>query len=167
MPSHSWLARRSLCPFHFDSLFSYVGLTLRPKPWPCALTAARQRVDEVAAAHGTRVTACLANHFGEGCSSIPWHSDEVRAHGDAKLVLALSLGGQRRMLLRQKSSAAAPTTPISVGLPPGSAVVMAGVAQDYWEHALPLDRGAAPRRVSLTFRTIVPGYEEGRDPPSV
>lgn len=42
---------------------------------------------------------------------------------------------------------------------------MAGVAQDYWEHALPVDAAAAPRRVSLTFRSIVPGAEEGRPPP--
>ena len=151
------------------TLFSYVGLTLRPKAWPMhhALTAARQRADLIAAAHGTRITSCLANHYGAGSDSIPWHSDEVRAHGDAKLVLSLSLGGERRMLLRPKraGSEGRGDGVLALTLPPGSAVAMAGAAQDYWEHSLPLDSRAAPRRVSLTFRTIVPGYEEGRSPP--
>ena len=91
----------------------------------------------------------------------------MRAHGDAKLVLALSLGGERRMLLRPKgtSSEARVEGVMALTLPPGSAVAMAGAAQDHWEHSLPLDSRAAPRRVSLTFRTIVPGYEEGRSPP--
>ena len=37
---------------------------------------------------------------------------------------------------------------------------LAGDAQARYEHALPLDVGAAPARISLTFRSIVPGFEE-------
>ena len=150
------------------TIFSYVGLTLRPSRWPDALEAARARANLVAAAHGTQhFSACLANHYTENACSIPWHSDEVRAHGDSRLVLALSLGGERRMTLRPRhgSTSQPAVQPMSLRLPAGSAVAMAGDAQEFWEHALPLDPGAAPRRVSLTFRTIVPGYEEGRPPP--
>ena len=161
------LQQRATAYFGDDgTTFSYVGLTLRPKPWPAELAAVRKRAELVAAAHGTRITSCLANHYGEGRDSIPWHSDEVRAHGEAKLVLSLSLGGARRMLLRPKGSGGDLPAPVTaLTLPPGSAVGMAGSAQDFWEHSLPLDPGAAPRRVSLTFRTIVPGFEEGRPLP--
>ena len=79
-------------------------------------------------------------------------------------MLAVSLGGERRMLLRRKLSDRAQPA-MALALPSGSAVAMAGAAQEHWEHSLPLDDGAAPRRVSLTFRSIVPGYEEGRAPP--
>ena len=44
---------------------------------------------------------------------------------------------------------------------------MAGAAQEHWEHCIPLDEGAAPRRISLTFRSIDLGFEEGRTPPMV
>ena len=47
------------------------------------------------------------------------------------------------------------------------ALVMAGETQSQWEHALPLEPGRDPHRISLTFRSIVPGWEEGREPPHV
>ena len=146
------------------TIFSYVGLTLQPRPWPNEMDEARKAANLVAKAHGAvAATACLANHYGEQRNSIPWHSDEVRAHGDSKLVLSLSLGGTRRMCIRPKGSAG---QVMSLHMPAGSAVVLAGDAQEYWEHSLPLDSDNAPRRVSLTFRTIVPWLEQGRPPPS-
>lgn len=147
------------------AIFSYVGLRLQPRAWPAAMGAARQRAAIVADAHNSAFTACLANHYGEGNGSIPFHHDEVRAHGDAKLVLVLSLGGERRMLLRRRGDSLQP--PLSLRLPAGSALVMGGSAQDHWEHSVPLDPADAPRRVSLTFRTIELGFEEGRPPPLV
>ena len=69
----------------------------------------------------------------------------------------------RRMLLRPKRHSFG-GSPLALALPSGSAVAMAGAAQEHWEHMLPLDPGAAPRRVSLTFRSIVPGFEDGRPP---
>ena len=76
------------------AIFSYVGLLLTPRSWPDGrMTSARHAVQTVAAAHGTQCTACLANHYAEGTGSIPWHHDEVRAHGPAKLVIALAASG--------------------------------------------------------------------------
>lgn len=146
--------------------FSYVGLRLRPSRWPelLPLVEARRRASIVAKAHGTAFTACLANHYPRHDGLIPWHHDEVRAHGEAKLVLALSLGGTRRMLLRRRDAG---VPPLALTLPAGSAVVMGGTAQQFWEHSLPLDLDSAERRISLTFRSIVPGFEEGRSPPMV
>lgn len=59
------LQQRATAYFADDGCtFSYVGLTLRPKPWPDALAAARERVSLVAAAHGTKITAvCTAATF--------------------------------------------------------------------------------------------------------
>lgn len=156
------------------AIFSYVGLRLEPRSWPYALGEARRRADLLAAAHGLKsLTACLANFYPENAGSIPWHSDEVRAHGDARLVLAVSLGGTRHMLLRRKRPGSSPSSqrgaPLTLRLAPGSAVAMAGAAQDLWEHCLPLQAGSgvdAPARISLTFRSIVCGYEEGREPPT-
>jgi hypothetical protein len=45
-------------------------------------------------------------------------------------------------------------------LQPGSVLVMAGNTQEQFEHSLPLCTSAMqPPRISLTFRSIVPGFE--------
>lgn len=151
------------------AIFSYVGVVCKPQPWPACVAEALLRVNDViAAAHGTKCTGCLLNNYEAGMGQIPWHSDEVRAHGAAKLVIALSTGGERPFYLRRRAATTQDGV-VQVLLPPGSALVMAGEAQSHWEHALPLepaaDGGPAPHRISLTFRSIELGFEEGREPP--
>jgi alkylated DNA repair dioxygenase AlkB len=137
--------------------FAYVGLVMRPRPWLPSLSTVRKLVDGVVGeAHQCSVTGCLANNYVDGEGSIVWHCDEVRAHGEAKLVLALSLGGERCMQLRENASG----RELAVRLPAGSALVMGGAAQEHWQHALPLDEADAPHRISLTLRSIVPFHEE-------
>ena len=153
------------------AVFSYVGLVCEPRPWPPCLSAARDRVNAlVGAAHDAVCTGCLLNNYEPADGHIPFHSDEVRAHGATKLVVSLSLGGARAFLLRRRGSGEHPDEARRVMLPPGSALVMAYETQAHWEHALPLEppaQGAppAPHRISLTFRSIEVGYEEGREPP--
>ena len=150
----------------------------------------------------TTLSGVLLNQYKAGEGFIPWHSDEVRAHGSLKLIVTVSCGGPRTFLLRRKradneaahkrrriqneSEAIGSTAQweTSLELESGSILVMAGTTQDYYEHALPLSppltgdvvekntaagkkhtkTGAIrrdPARISLTFRTIVPGYEQG------
>lgn len=143
------------------TIFSYVGLVCKPSPWLPSLAKLRDRVNAaIAVAHGTACTACLANEYGAGAGAIAWHGDEVRAHGDAKLVVSVSTGGERVFYLRHRQT----QRTIRVPLPPGSALVMSGEAQSHWEHSLPLEPGA-PHRISFTFRSIVSGYEADREPP--
>ncbi len=154
--------------------FAFVGLTLRPRPWTPAVRALRRELEGLLAprvgaliggsAAPLQLSGCLMNRYDANAGFIPWHSDEVRAHGPSRVVCAVSLGGPRRFLVRAKPAATGgdPDPPVlhDVALPSGSALLMAGDAQARYEHALPLDVGAAPARISLTFRSIVPGFEE-------
>ena len=70
------------------------------KPWPAAALALRESLEQTL---GPRVrelldedddaplamTGCLMNRYDEDDGFIPWHSDEVRAHG------ALQAGARR------------------------------------------------------------------------
>ena len=56
-------------------------------------------LDDTASAN---VTACLTNNYPEDDGEIPWHYDEVRAHGEAKLVCSVSLGGSRLFCLKRR-----------------------------------------------------------------
>jgi len=145
------------------AIFSFVGLVCHPHAAPPFLTELFRRVNEVIAeSHGTKCTGCLLNNYTPDDGHIPWHSDEVRAHGPSKLVVAVSTGGSRPFDLRRRG--ASDEEKMRVMLPPGSALVMCGETQAHWQHALPLEP-PAPQRISLTFRSIEIGFEEGREPP--
>ena len=125
---------------------------------------------------GGKLAGCLLNFYKRGEGSIPWYSDEIRAHGSPKCVATLSLGGPRPFQLRRSSptlvagcdpgrkDGAESDEIISLSLQPGSLLIMAGDTQARFEHLLPLiqqDWGEPPPpRISLTFRSIVPGFEK-------
>ena len=139
------------------AVFWYVGLRLEPLPWCCGLEEIRRRLEHILECS---LTACLLNNYEEGRGFIAPHSDEVRAHGADKVVASVSLGGARRMLLCPRPGTAAEgEAAIDLVLEPGSVLVMRGQTQALWEHELPLEE-PAPHRISLTFRSIVPGFED-------
>mmetsp|Transcript_28949 Transcript_28949/g.69888 ORF Transcript_28949/g.69888 Transcript_28949/m.69888 type:complete len:292 (+) Transcript_28949:103-978(+) len=195
-----------------DCTFSYVGLKLDPaapnnnkdddddsnnnKYWHPTVQKLRERVTLAAADQlltpattttnesSSPLTACLVNLYPKGEGFIPWHYDEIRAHGKDKIVASLSLGGPRRFQLRtrvavEKSDAKQEEKPRMVAdlwLPSGSVLLMKGEVQENYEHCLPLETAEPsssktkqsqddvinPLRISLTFRSIVPGYENDR-----
>jgi alkylated DNA repair dioxygenase AlkB len=170
-----------------NCVFTYVGLRLDPNAWTDALSQAREAV-ETACQHlipPSTLTACLLNLYPPGQGFIPWHYDEVRAHGGTETIIAaLSLGGPRRFQLRKRNHQPADADAADAAdgsceeppmvvvfdqlLPSGSLLVMKGSkTQECYEHTLPLETGNdkddAPLRISLTFRSIVPGYEQEHD----
>lgn len=138
--------------------FAYVGLRLRPRRWPAAVAEARSRV-EAAVGATSLLSGCLLNNYPRGEGYIPWHWDEVRAHGERRMVATLSLGGQRVFRMRPRGGEGEAA---EVAMEPGSVLLMAGRTQELFEHELPL-RADDPHRISLTFRSIVAGYEAERD----
>jgi len=171
-----------------DAVFHYVGLTLAPRAWPYVLHVLRRKIEteimplvndrllaQVPAKEGpsalpsdgcsgASLAGCLLNYYQAGMGFIPWHSDEVRAHGALKVVATVSLGGARPFILRRKRPVAKEAeedalVPLEVLLEPGSVLVMAGATQEFFEHTLPLHGPRSPARISLTFRSIVPGFE--------
>jgi alkylated DNA repair dioxygenase AlkB len=143
-----------------DCVFTYVGLRLDPKPWPESLTKVRAIVAKACGiSTSTLLSACLVNHYPKGQGAyIPWHYDEVRAHGPDNIVACLSLGGPRRFQLRLRTTRVITDDRL---LPSGSVLLMQGTTQEHYEHCLPLSTIDDPHRISLTFRSIVPGYEQG------
>ena len=149
--------------------FWFVGLLLHPAPWPANLPellsarrAAQQAAEYCQRRYGgkldaTKLTSCLANYYRRGQGHIDAHGDEVRAHGEDKYVISISLGGPREFVLTERGGS---QREMRLQLEHGSALVMRGEdMQTAWKHALPLEGNDAPARIGLTFRSIVPGYE--------
>jgi alkylated DNA repair dioxygenase AlkB len=158
-----------------ECTFSYVGLTLKPRPWPTPMLKVRQQLEARLAKDsflsGITCSACLVNNYPPGEGQIVWHHDEIRAHGPRPLIASVSLSphGERSFELRRRAAAAggdptsaatAAAADLSLSLAHGSALIMAGSAQEGWLHRLPLSGPDAPHRISLTFRSIIPGFED-------
>eukprot|EP00960_Hanusia_phi_P024513 722064-Hanusia_phi.AAC.2 len=138
--------------------FAYVGLRLTPKPWTSSLLPIKNHINSFFSSHGLPyLTACLLNNYEQGGGRIVWHHDEVRAHGSCPLVVSVTLSPEGNRLFEFRHAAS--KRQISLPVLHGSAVVMAGRTQVHWQHRLPCT--PSPHRISLTFRSIVPGYEDG------
>lgn len=152
---------RATCYFgDKDCVFSYVGLRLTPRPWTETLQSLRIAVAKACGLDPQMLTACLVNHYPTGEGYIPWHYDEIRAHGPEKIVASLSIGGPRRFRLRTRED-----DPVVIAdrlLPSGSVLLMRGNSQEKYEHCLPLMSDKDPHRISFTFRSIVPGFENDK-----
>lgn len=139
-----------------DCTFGYVGLSLVPKPWPKRALALRDLVAKATGIPAAMLTGCLMNRYRVGAGSISWHPDTVRAHGERKIVAALSLGSTRLFRVRRRDGTG---EDVEIEVKAGDCVLMEGDAQDIFEHELPL-RPDDGERISLTFRSIVPGFED-------
>jgi len=136
--------------------FVYVGLSLEAKPWPKRALVLRDLVAKATGISAEMLTGCLMNRYRAREGYISWHPDSVRAHGERKIVAALSLGSPRLFRVRRRDGTG---EVVEIKVKAGDCVLMEGDAQDVFEHELPL-RPEDGERISLTFRSIVSGFED-------
>lgn len=134
------------------AVYTYSGLTLRPSPWHPVLLELKERVE---AATGGRFNSALANAYRDGRDSMGWHSDDEKELGRAPLIASVSLGAERRFLLRPRVRTAEGRAPASgLTLENGSLLVMKGDSQRRFQHALPRTRKPTGLRINLTYRMV-------------
>jgi alkylated DNA repair dioxygenase AlkB len=97
--------------------------------------------------YGVEFTSVRANLYRDGQDSVAWHGDRVARDLPEASVAIVSLGGQRRFLLRPKGGGRS----VRFDPGPGDLLVMGGACQRTWEHTVPKAAHAEPR-MSLTFR---------------
>ena len=95
--------------------------------------------------------AVLINLYRDGLDKMGWHSDDERELGDCPNIASISLGAQRTFKLRHKAKQAAD---VSLELGHGSLLLMAGVLQSHWQHALPQRKKITQPRINFTFRYL-------------
>ncbi|HUH55995.1 MAG TPA: alpha-ketoglutarate-dependent dioxygenase AlkB [Rhodanobacter sp.] len=136
--------------------YVYSGTRFEPHPWLPLLAELRERLQQ---ACDTRFNSVLANLYRDGRDSMGWHSDDEPELGAQPLIASLSLGAERRFRLRRRLPRTAKLSPadtVSLVLPPGSVLRMAGATQRLYRHDLPKTRAAVGPRINLTFRWIEP-----------
>lgn len=132
------------------AVYVYSGARFEPRPWPDALVAVRERL---ARELGVEFNSVLANRYRDGRDCMGWHSDDEPELGEAPVIASLSLGATRKFVLKHRRD---PQQKLTVELPHGSLLVMAGATQRNYRHALPRTARPVGERINLTFRRIQP-----------
>lgn len=137
--------------------YTYSRTRFEPRPWPPALLPIRDRLQ---AQTGGRFDSVLANLYRDGRDSMGWHSDDEPELGARPLIASLSLGAERRFLLKPRDrrwrgpDGRLPRA-FALTLPPGSLLLMAGETQRHYLHALPSTARPVGPRLNLTFRRVI------------
>lgn len=126
--------------------YAYSGLVLEPRSWHPALLKLKRQIESFTR---HRFNSVLANAYRDGSDSMGWHSDDEKELGPKPFIASLSLGEERRFLLRQKGRKSS-----GLLLEHGSLLLMKGDCQQRFQHALPKTRRKIGLRINLTFREI-------------
>lgn len=128
--------------------YRYSGVRFAPRPWPAVLLPVRERL-QLELNGG--FNSVLANRYRSGRDAMGWHSDDEPELGPTPLIASLSLGATRRFALKGRRD---PASKLTLDLPHGSLLLMAGDTQRNYRHALPRTARVVGERINLTFRQI-------------
>lgn len=127
--------------------YTYSKMTKKARLWIPELLPLKKKVEEVT---HLEFNSCLLNLYHSGEEGMSWHSDAEAELGKEPAIASVSLGAQRKFVLKHKASA----EKIELQLEPGSLLLMAGETQKYWLHSLPKTKKVKEPRINLTFRNI-------------
>jgi len=130
-------------------VYTYSGIRNEPLPWTPRLASLRVAASEAA---GAELNSVLLNHYRDGRDSMGWHADNEPSLGPNPIIASVSLGAPRRFVLRHEKKRGRALTLV---LPGGSLLVMAGATQRHYRHAVPKEAEAG-ERINLTFRYVFP-----------
>ena len=132
-----------------NAVYRYSNTTFLPEAWLSSILAVKSQLETSVA---STFNSVLLNYYRNGQDAMGWHSDDEPELGVRPVIASLSLGAERRFLLREKVKGAR-----SLGLPlaHGSLLLMQGDSQKNFQHSLPRTSKPTGARINLTFRKIL------------
>jgi alkylated DNA repair dioxygenase AlkB len=128
--------------------YAYSGKVREALEWTSELLELKAIVER----HCSRTfNSCLLNLYHNGDEGMAWHSDDEKTLEPDGAIASLSLGAERKFSFRHRQT----RETVSIALEAGSLLVMHGVTQSHWMHALPKTKKVMLPRVNLTFRTMI------------
>lgn len=132
-----------------DANYSYSGLQLSPNKWTEELieikTLAENKFKQI-------YNSVLLNFYRDGNDSMGWHSDDEKELGVNPVIASVSLGGERRFLIRERKDH---KNKREIILKNGSLLIMKSGFQSKFQHSIPKTKKKVGERINLTFRKIV------------
>ncbi|MFN3196019.1 MAG: alpha-ketoglutarate-dependent dioxygenase AlkB family protein [Chlorobiota bacterium] len=129
--------------------YSYSGLQLTPNKWTEELI----EIKTIAENQSKQIyNSVLLNFYRDGNDSMGWHSDDEKELGVNPAIASVSLGGERRFLIRERKDH---KNKREITLKNGSLLIMKSGFQSRYQHSIPKTRKKVGERINLTFRRIV------------
>ena len=133
-----------------EKVYTYSGITMHPHDWIEPLITIKAKLSSVVKINFNSV---LLNYYRNGKDSMGWHSDNEKELGKKPVIASVSLGSQRRFVLKPRDKQNNQREEIRLNH--GSLLIMAGETQDYWLHQIPKTSKVISPRINLTFRVII------------
>jgi alkylated DNA repair dioxygenase AlkB len=148
----NWVPRMEAWYGDAGMIYTYSGITQKPKPWFEELREIKTAIEPVAE---TVFNSVLINFYRDGQDRVGWHSDDEKELGDFPIIGSVSLGATRKFKLRHKNFKKNGLQ-TALDLENGSLLLMSGITQKYWKHEIPRTSLPVEGRINLTFRVIIP-----------
>ena len=136
-----------LTAWHGEAGYVYSGIRMAPAPWNAPLLELKAGAEACA---GHAFNSVLLNLYRDGRDSVSWHADNEPGLGRNPVIASISLGATRRFQMKHRLR----DERLSLDLPPGSCLVMAGATQHHWLHQVPKTSRPVGPRINLTFRAM-------------
>ena len=94
------------------------------------------------------INSCLINYYENGNNFIPPHKDSILSFGEYPIIVCISHGDERTMILKNKNEQ------YNFNLKSNSIFIMAGSSQKYYTHEIS-KKESSLSRYSLTFRHYI------------
>lgn len=127
--------------------YTYSNKTKFALPWTKELLELKKIVEGIT---GMPFNSCLLNLYHNGDEGMAWHSDDEKTLEKDSPIASLSLGAERKFMLKHKMN----KNTLSVMLENGCLLVMKGTTQTNWLHSLPKSKKIKEPRINLTFRIM-------------
>lgn len=125
--------------------YAYSGVTRQALPWDSRLLQLKQQIERET---GEQFNSCLANLYQDGTQGMGWHRDDDMGLAPTTSIASLSLGATRKFVFRHLHT----HEKVEIQLQHGQLILMKGVTQKYWQHALMKSARVMQPRINLTFR---------------
>jgi alkylated DNA repair dioxygenase AlkB len=136
-----------LTAWHGVAGYVYSGIRMTPAPWNPPLLEIKAVAEACA---GQAFNSVLLNFYRDGRDSVSWHADNEPGLGRNPVIASVSLGATRRFQMKHRER----DERLSLDLPSGSCLVMAGSTQHHWLHQVPKTSRPVGPRINLTFRAM-------------
>lgn len=129
-------------------LYQYSGHQLVTEPWHQTV---KEIQNKIAEQYDWSPNSCLLNYYRNGGDKMGWHSDDEPELGAKPLIMIVSLGGQRTLQFKHKTTQQLYSKIVTSG----SLLIMHPSTQSQYKHQVPVRKKQNEARISLTFRFII------------
>lgn len=132
--------------------YCYSGHKRVSIPWSQEVFHVKHIIEKQLSTMGVQVAfnACLLNYYPTGEEGMGYHADDEPELGHEPVIASLSLGEQRKFVLKHQRT----QEKIAMWLADGHLIVMRGATQNHWKHCITKSKNIKSGRISLTFRKV-------------